>query len=460
LTSNTKRRLLDLAPALLLAALVIIVFRGVFGRVFFHDDWTLLARAAGILSHPEVPVRWLGFDGYWRFMYAIAQQNNDAYAASRIALHLATGAAVWWVAIRLADDRTTALLAATIYLVTPLAFEALYWASGVTELLAVLGLLVACGGILRQDRVGAVVVVVGGLVSLLSKEIGWWLPLATFVVWWRLRRREWLVVTVALAAAVLVTMFWTARGLAHDYSWSLGAVPWSLLRSGSWLVPRPKDLIDVWEAAPLTLALGGAVWLLWLALAAWRWRRGEPWPAVALAAALCCLAPSLGLRDHLVPRYLLSVQAFLALALAAWLGPRLRYPRPVIIAVAAVLTLHTSWCVHRMLTDTYRRGRPAHRLVAKDLVVRITWDQLTGAGLQQGMALAFLRRADDDEKGAGWILDAIGRTWGPRLILGEGSEVVIVDSPADIAAGAMVFGFDGLSLEYLGVRHVSQPPLD
>ena len=93
-------------------------------------------------------------------------------------------------------------------------------------------------------------------------------------------------------------------------------------------------------------------------------------------------------------------------------------------------------------------------------MVRIAWDQLTGAGLEQGMDLAFLRRADDDEKGAGYILDAIGRTWGPRLVLGAGSEVVIVDSPADISAGAMAFGFDGWSLEYLGVRRNSPPTLD
>jgi len=452
LNSLAQRRLLDPAIALLLAVLAIAVFRGVFGRIFFHDDWTLLARAAGIVPHPEVPVRWLGFDGYWRFMHAIAQQNADAYAASRVVLHLATGAAVWWVAIRLAGNRIAATLAAAIYLLTPLAFEALYWASGVTELLATLGLLVACGGILRQDRVGVVVVLVGGLVSLLSKEIGWWLPLATFVVWWRHRRWEWLVVTLALTAVVAAALLWTMRVLSHDYSWSFGAVPWSLLRSGSWLVPRPRDLIDVWEAGPRTLVLGGAAWSLWLALAAWRWRRGEPWPALALAAALCCLAPSLGLRDHLVPRYLLSVQAFLALALAAWLGPRLRYTRPVIIAAAAVLTLHTSWCVDRMLTDSYQRGRPAHRLVAKELMVRIIWKQLTEAGLQPGMDLALLRRGDHDETGAEYILDVIGQTWGPRLILGADTEVMIADNPAEIHTGALTFGFVPWNLEYLGVR--------
>ena len=47
MTNDTQRRLLDLALALLLTILMIAVFRRVFHHVFFHDDWTLLARAAG-----------------------------------------------------------------------------------------------------------------------------------------------------------------------------------------------------------------------------------------------------------------------------------------------------------------------------------------------------------------------------------------------------------------------------
>jgi hypothetical protein len=397
-------------------------------------------------------VRILSFDLYWRLLALVTDLDPDVYLASRLLLHLAGGAVLGLIVRQLGGRAAGVGLAAALYLLSPLAFEALYWAAGVTELLANLGLLLAVLGALRGRRSGVALLIVGGLVCLTSKETGWWLPILAVVAWRRHRQRAYLDAGVVLLVVAAISLWCTARGLAHDYAWTPAAVPWNLLRSGSWLLPRAWDLTRVWDAGLLTLAAGGVVWLAWLAWAALRLRRRDPLPALALGCGLLSLAPVVGLEGHMVPRYLLPVQASLAASLALVLPARNRWPDLLVAAAAVALAFYTSWCVDQFLDRTFAKGRPCHRLVAKEMMVRIAWRKLATSGVDAGTGIAFLERPEDDVKGREYILDVIGREWGPRLLLGPQTPVMITDRPTDIPPLTLTFGFGSWSLEYLGVR--------
>jgi hypothetical protein len=453
--TNRSSRVLVIGLGFALAAVALVVFRRLAGAGFFHDDWTLLARGAGVLPPPPWPARPLAFDLYWRLLDPLPGYEPVVYTVTRFAVHLATGFVVSSIVRRLGGTVLAAWLAAAVYVLSPLAFEALYWAAAITDLLANLGLLLSVLGLLRADRKGLALLLLGGVISLTSKETGWWLALAAGIVWWRSGRRSYLAAAVVLLALTGFSLLATARGLEHDYAWTAGAVPWNLLRAGSWLVPRPLDLIRVWEADATTLATGAGVWLAWLSWGVWRLRRQrDPVPSVALACALLALTPSLGLAGHMVPRYLLPVQAALAVSIATALPRAARGPlfRAALAAAAVVgLALMTGWQVDRLLDMRFRQGRPAHRLVAKDAMVRVTWRTLLESGARPGEPLAFYRPPGDAPAPREYVLDVIGRTWGPRLTLGRETSVVIVDDLADVAAGTRVFRVDGFELEHLGV---------
>lgn len=438
------------AAALVLALVVGIVFRRVWGAGFFQDDWTFLARAMGILPAPDIPVRPLALDLYWRVVGATLGFSPAAFAATRCLLHLCSGLLVVQLARRLHAAAVTSLLAGALYLLSPLAFESLYWASGVTDLLANLGLLIAVLGVLRGGRSGIVLLIVGGLVNLASKETGWWLPLAGLLAWRWHGRRGFLWAAGLLAAAAVVGVVNTSRGLGHDYAWSPGSVPWNFLRAGSWLAPRPDDLIRVWEADGRTLALGASMWLLWAAWAALRWRRADRLPAVALVCSLLALAPVMGLAGHLVPRYLLPVQAGLALTMAFALRGRFA-SLGAGVAFASGVALLTTLYIDRFLDRTYAQGRPAHRMVAKERMVRMIWNYLDANGVEPRTGVAFLCRPVDDVPMREYMLDVIGHTWGPRVVLGPSARVIVTDRAAAIPPETPVFQFGHWSLEYLGV---------
>lgn len=438
------------AGALGLALMVGFVFRRVWGAGFFQDDWIFLARAAGILPAPDIPVRPLSFDLYWRVVGAALGGAPTGYAFTRFLLHVGAGLVVVHLARLLHATVATALSAGALYLLSPMAFEALYWASGVTDLLANMGLLIAIVGILRGGRPGIALLIAGGLVSLASKETGWWLPLGGFMAWRWHRLRGYLWATGLLVAAAVVALASTSRALSHDYVWSLGSIPWNLARAGSWIVPRADDLIRVWEADSLALAIGAIVWVAWIAWAVVSWRRSDRLPAMALACSLFALAPVVGLAGHMVPRYVLPVQAGVAITTACALRGRgtMRYIGIPLVVVFAFLA---SSCVDQFLDKTYPQGRPAHRMVAKERMVRSIWKYLDSNGVEPWTGVAFLRRPADDVAIREYMLDVIGHTWGPKVVLGSHARVIVADRAAEIPLDTPVFQFGHWSLEYLGV---------
>ena len=99
---------------------------------------------------------------------------------------------------------------------------------------------------------------------------------------------------------------------------------------------------------------------------------------------------------------------------------------------------------------SYPSGRNAHRLVAKQKLVEDVWVTLRSCGVDESSGVAFLCDPDDHVGEREEIFDSIGRTWGPKLVLGPEAPVVIADNVAGIPLGLPVFGFRSRVLEYLG----------
>jgi hypothetical protein len=441
--------------ALVILILVLYVFRRLLEVGYFHDDWTFLARAIGILPPPDIPHRPLAFNFYWKLMGGMFGFEPVVYTYSRFMLHICTGLLLVRLGRHLKISEPLNWLLGSIYLMSPLAFEPLYWASGVTDLLANIGLVVAVFGAIVGNRRGVLLFLLGGIVSLASKETGWWLFGAGILAYRRHRQREYLWSAGVFALAAVVAIYVVAEALRADYGWTFRAVPWNWLRAGSWLLPRPDDLIRVWEADTVTLLIGGLVWLLWVGYAVFRWHRKDKVPALSLLAAWLSLAPVVGLDGHMVPRYLLPVLAAHAVTLGTIIriGHRAQYL--VVPLVVVGLALYTMSCVGEMLDRSYPLGRPAHRMVAKERMVRSIWSYFNAHGVSEKTGIAFYSRSTDDTDMRKYMLDVIGYTWGPRVVLGSQTRVVLAERITQIPPRTPVFQFGHWSLEYLGTLETS-----
>ncbi len=167
--------------------------------------------------------------------------------------------------------------------------------------------------------------------------------------------------------------------------------------------------------------------------------------------------PVMGLAGHMVPRYLLPVQACLATTLVLALPQRWPFRRAAIYLGIGVAAIYASWCTDQFLDRTYATGRPSHRLVAKERMVRMEWRYLDANGVGPGTGIVFLCRPDDDLEMREYMLDVIGRTWGPQVVLDSRAPIVIARQVAEIPFDTPVFQFGRWSLESLGVlRRESQ----
>jgi len=382
------------------------------------------------------------------FLYGM---NPLAYTLSRILVFSLTGFTISATIHQLKKDRLQALLCLAVFLLTPLAFEPLFWASSIVDLLAILGLAIALLGITRRGELGWVLYFIGGAICIGSKEIGWWLPACGFLAWYRYQDHRFLMVAISLAIMAIVGMGATFKSLGGDYFWTIKAVPWGLVRSGSWLVPRTDDLLFVWNAGRQAIIASIIVWSAWVSWVIYRWKRNDLLPLVILVMGLLSMVSAIGLHGHFVPRYILPLQACVAATIGLSLTSAMPLRRGVLVIITVILFLWSQKCVHGLLDKSYPAGRKVHRMVAKEMLAKDVWRALTISGVTRSTGVVFLCRPEDDVPAREELLNVIGQTWGPRIALELDGPVIITDEISEVPLGVPTFGFVGGVLEYLGV---------
>lgn len=426
------------------------------GAWWNQDDWGLLARAAGLATVPEWPIRWLSQVAYWQVFWPLAGLDPMPYAASRLVMHALAAGGVVRLAGRLDLVRSQQWLAGLIMAATPLAFSALYWAAGVQDLLAVVCVVWSLERWLAPGRGNRLLAAALAAGAVTAKETAVGLPL--LLIWLLIRESSrptdrhrlaaWsLVAVTAVAAAanawLALRFFSTAANEPYAIG-GVGTVANNFGLYGLWLLsPGPRYQTNPGLAAG---AAGGLLWLVWAGWSLVRWRRGDKIPGFTLAGALVMVAPLLPLRHHLAPDLAYPVEPFGSLALAC-LWPRRWTLKPVV--TAGLVLACVAWGFFGM------RGRLALRdaagLLADPLVLRTA---VSAAAVQHlrhlplhGRTVVILQpplsrpaAAMAAKLGENWVTgsllyNSLGGAWGPRLVVGHGTTVRwangLLTAPAD-----------------------------
>jgi hypothetical protein len=490
-------------PALLSFLAGILAHLPVLGAFWNQDDWGLLARAAGLLPEPALPVRLTSQVLYWRAFYPLFGLDPDPYTVTRLLLHGGSAALVADLARLGGLGRAGQLAAGLLYGAGALCFTPLYWAAGVQELLGVFLALAALWFWRRGGRFALPAWVACGALAILAKESALLLPL--LLVLFLLARRPrfgdparggqaagpatWagllmLGLITAGEASLVLRHFETGAGSPY----ALG--PWyqpllGLSRYGWWLVSPGPFLAPTFDRA--MLAGGAILWLLWGAWSIWSWRSGRRWPAACLAGGLLSLAPALPLRQHVYPYLALGAAAAGALTLseAVFRRSSLRFAAALVASF-----LVASWAF--MATNYRIKARTDEGLSADPLVLRAAVSHHAVHTLRQAVATAAgitpvtlillqpVPRAEYMEElaerlGESWVSEtpvygALEGTVGPRLVLPESVHLCWANdldrAPptsivlADGGIGLLPWGDKPQALLYLTLTEVARGQLE
>jgi hypothetical protein len=214
----------DIAAALVVAAVTVLVYWPAFVTGFTADDFFILARVKALdgLAHP-LSYFGFGFFDYYRPLaflshaldWTIWGLNPVGFHLTSVVLHALNAVLVFVIARRLVGQ--AALVAMLLFAVHPASHEAVYWVAARFDLLATAFVLLAIV-LLWSDRPLAVA---GGVASyaaaLLCKESALALPVLAAALDVFVHRRDWRAVIRRLAPLVLVTLaYLLLRGAATD----------------------------------------------------------------------------------------------------------------------------------------------------------------------------------------------------------------------------------------------------
>jgi len=175
------------------AIVALVGFYRVTASWWFHDDWVFLADAAGIADRGSDVIRFVSYKLYWNMMYGIWGLNPIPYAVSRILVHIACGFLVVSIARRLKFSNGAQALAGVVFVSSPIAFESLYWGTGIVEQLGTVFGLAAVYAMLCHNRLGIGVAFVLCVLSVFSKESSFFVPFLWAYVAYRKLNDRWLV---------------------------------------------------------------------------------------------------------------------------------------------------------------------------------------------------------------------------------------------------------------------------
>lgn len=247
-----------------------------------------------------------------------AQARSHATPAQMRAVNLALACcvslSVGYLAYQLG---LTAWIAAGVMLLHPMATETIAALSGRAEMIAVLGVVLACVFALRFQwalwRVGAIAASLSfGYLGKETALIGLVLvPLA----WSLTHRRPTLAHALALIGGVLIVgVAWWMRNLglsnstieATRWAWTLHQGAAAFRGIALFCVPIGQTVdpdLDAWSVATLSAALGGLIVVALLAIELWRSRFrifgfGLAWALAVIVPRLIIMTPRSYLNDH------------------------------------------------------------------------------------------------------------------------------------------------------------------
>lgn len=179
-------------PAILAVFLVAVgVYLHAADYYFSQDDFTFLARAIGLNPPPDflapLGARIISTRLYFDLMHGLFKLDPGPYHTASILLHALNAILVVALTRRLTGEASPAIVAGFVFATFDLAFTAVFWASGVQDLLATMFLLVSAtiwvarrwkGVTLSALSAGALIL------SLLSKEIGVLFPVVLALLAW------------------------------------------------------------------------------------------------------------------------------------------------------------------------------------------------------------------------------------------------------------------------------------
>jgi hypothetical protein len=398
------------------AAAGLLVFAGSLGYSFSQDDFTGLARAAGLEPRLPGPWRWISLQAFYDVMRWGFGLDPWPYHLAGLLVHSACAALVGVFLLRWVSA-PAAIVAATFYAAHAALFTAVYWIAALGDSLAVL-FAVATLVVARRHGPARFLALPLFACSLASKESTLLLPLGLVAIaaaqpgpgsaGRRLARTARDPLHLLLAGCALGFGTILAVAAAHDpafertaaapYAVAVGGNLWrNLLTYLGWsvnfLVPTVRGFSDAVD--PDVFAWGAALAGLWLAgLGSGALRRRGWLPAGVLVLVL--LAPVLGLRNHTYHYYLAAPLVGIAWLVAAGAdlvlpagaarsrreAPRAAgwAPLAVAVLVAAGLAWNGRTLVHRIETEPF----PHYGLRADPTVDRALVFERVRAGVARG----------------------------------------------------------------------------
>ncbi len=422
---------------------------------WFHDDWYFLANAAGIADLGKGGSRWISYEGYWKLFYPVFGLNTHAWAITRLFLHAGSSWFVFRLGRKLGLQPNAALLAGLLFAASPVAFESLYWGTGVVELLGTFFALACIQRWLSGGTKNTVWAVLWGILAMGSKESGFFIPLFFLIHMIAGRKvgyvRVAAVITLGFAALGAGLLLMQNLEGSGEYSLSLAGIPRNVLMLCFWLVAPPSLQMGTEADLPWALITGGFLLLIWLGLSIKSWRQGTTLPLWLLVISLLAMGPALVLDDHILPRYNYGPMAAWVISLAFFCRNWLPQPRRRWLVSAVLLVVVLSWwSTQYRVNARFPRGRAMHRLVLKEEISRTICRNLNNLKLEQNDRLVFFLEPDGNSIANGYIQDSLGGVLGPQLVLSHGMKAKWTTElhPEDI--GAYVISVRGLDVEPLG----------
>jgi hypothetical protein len=360
-TSHRSGLLDYVAPAGIFLAAVA-AYLGATRYFFSQDDFTFLSRSLGIAPHPDffgpLGARVLSTRLYFDMMHGLFGLNAAPYHWASLALHGLNAVLVYALTRLWTGLRTAAIAAGLVFATLDIAFTAVYWISGVQDLLAAFFLLASAvtwaanrKGALHLSLLSAFFLAL----SLLSKEIGVLAVLAFAAIAWagRLPLRTSIrglaphaAVTAAAAALFAAQSQKVQEGGAYGAGLS-SALFHNLSTYIKWTVDivHPfKDRLAVIDYGAWKIALPAAALALVIVVLLRGARRRHAWASLLWYGLL--LAPVLPLLRHTYLYYLYaasfgaSVLAGVTIsALAAGAGTAARSRAAGVVVAAALIAV-------------------------------------------------------------------------------------------------------------------------
>lgn len=424
---------------------------------WFHDDWFFLSNAAGITQLEKGGSRWLSYVGYWKLLYPLFGLNTLLWAATRLLLHAGSS----WFVVRIGKQSGLgnhgSYVAGLLFAGASVAFESVYWGTGAIELMGVFFSLVAIDQWLRGHWKNILVATLAGIIAINSKEIGFLLPvlfLANMAKNDKARNRvSWISVTVLVIAATIsgLLLFENLDG-SSEYSLALSSIPQNFLILGFWLFAPPAFQTGNEIGIPWALGAGAVVWVSWVSLALWDWRkRGGMVPLVSLVICILAMVPVLPLDTHIVPRYDYGPVAAAVIGLTYFMKDWLNSLRFRWFFLASIIVvILTFGSTHYRINSRFPNGRPVHRLVVKEEISRKICGGLKQLPLEKNDTLVFFLEPTGNKTEEKYLREALGDELGPQVLLGNGIRVKWVSELSKEDEGSFVVSVDGMDLKPMG----------